>query len=117
MSSRIKVQRICLYCSNEFTARTTVTKYCCDYCAKMAYKQREREMKIQRSNNETTAILRKPIEELKAKEFLTVKEVAALLNCSTRSVYNRIGNKQLKAINLSQRLTRVKRSDIDNLFA
>ncbi len=117
MSSLIKVQRICQYCSNEFTARTTVTKYCGDNCAKMAYKQREREKKIQQSNIETASVLRKPIEELKAKEFLTVKEVAALLNCSIRLVYNRISDKKLKATNLSQRLTRVKKSDIEKLFA
>lgn len=117
MSSNLRIQRICQHCENEFTARTTVTKYCGDYCAKMAYKARQRIVKIERSNRETIAILHKPLEDLKAKEFLTVKEVAALLNCSVRSVYEHIVKKKIKAVNLSQRLTRVKRSDIDKLFA
>ncbi|MFA6334291.1 MAG: CHC2 zinc finger domain-containing protein [Bacteroidales bacterium] len=30
MGSNIRVQRICQYCGKEFTARTTVTKYCGD---------------------------------------------------------------------------------------
>lgn len=74
-------------------------------------------MKVQQSNAETQRVKNKPVEELKAKEFLTVREVAALLNCSVRSVYNHIEKKQLKAVNLSQRLTRVKRSELDKLFS
>jgi len=57
-----------------------------------------------------------PIEELKAKEFLTVREVARLLNCSLRTVYYYIEDGTIKAVNLGQRITRVKRSEIDKLF-
>ena len=39
MSSNIFVQRICEECGNEFTARTTVTRFCGDRCAKRAYKK------------------------------------------------------------------------------
>lgn len=116
MSSNIKVQKICQHCNKEFTARTTVTKYCGDTCSKRAYKARMRAIKIGESNKETQRIKSKPIEDLNAKEFLTVKEVATLLNCSVRSVYYYIENGKLKAVNLSQRITRVKRSDIDKLF-
>jgi excisionase family DNA binding protein len=56
------------------------------------------------------------MEVLKAKEFLTVREVAQLLNCSVRSVYYQIEDGTIKATNLGQRLIRVKRSNIDNLF-
>ncbi len=116
MSSNIKVQRICQHCGNEFTARTTVTKYCSDQCAKRAYKARIRANKVKVSNKETLSIKTKPIEELKAKEFLTVREVSLLLNCSIRSVYYYIESGKLKAVNLAQRTTRIKRSDIDKLF-
>lgn len=116
MSSNLRIQRICQYCNNDFIARTTVTKYCGDYCAKMAYKARQRANKVAKSNQETLSILNKPMEILGAKEFLTVKEVATLLNCSVRSIYQHIGNQKIKAVNLSQRLTRIKRSEIDRLF-
>ena len=116
MSSNIKVQRICIYCNNEFTARTTSTKYCGDVCSKRAYKARERAVKVELSNKETQRIKNKPIEELKAKEFLNVREVAHLLNCSKRSVYYYIEVGTIKAVNLGQRITRVKRSEIDKLF-
>jgi len=116
MSSNIKVQRICQHCSKEFTARTTVTKYCGDNCAKRAYKLRQRNTKIESSNKETLQNISKPIEELKAKEFLTVKEVAKLLNLSIRTTYRLIDQGNIKGVNLAQRKTLVKRSDIDKLF-
>jgi len=116
MSSKIEVQRICQHCGKEFTARTTVTQYCGDDCAKRAYKARVKAAKIEASNNETQRIKNQPVEELKAKEFLTVREVARLLNCSVRSTYYYIENGTIKAVNLGQRITRVKRSEIDKLF-
>ncbi|WP_282135740.1 helix-turn-helix domain-containing protein [Seonamhaeicola maritimus] len=116
MSSNIRVQRICQYCNIEFTAKTTVTKYCSDNCAKRAYKARIRSEKIVQSNIETSKTKTMPFEILKVKEFLTVKEVSQLLNCSVRSTYNYINNGTIKAVNLGQRMTRVKRSEIDKLF-
>lgn len=116
MSSNIKVQRICEHCGNEFTARTTVTRFCSHKCANAAHKQRLRVDKIKSSNKQTRQIIIQPIEQLKAKEFLTVREVSHLLNCSVRSVYYYINSGTIKAINLGKRMTRVKRSDIDKLF-
>lgn len=116
MSSKIEVQRICQYCGNEFTARTTVTRFCSNNCSSAAHKQKVRAGKVEQSNRQTQQIKTQPIEELKAKEFLTVREVARLLNCSVRSAYYYIESGTIKAVNLGQRITRVKRSDIDKLF-
>lgn len=116
MSSNIRVTRVCQFCGKEFEARTTVTKTCSDYCAKRLYKQKQKAAKIESSNAETQTIRLKPIDELKAKEFLTVKDAAKLLNCSTRTAYYLITKGNLKAVNISQRKTLIKRSDIDKLF-
>lgn len=116
MSSNIEVQRICQHCEKEFTARTTVTKFCSHKCGQRAYKARMRGQKVEQSNTETIRIKQQPIELLKVKEFLTVREVAQLLNCSSRSAYNYIESGTIKAVNLGQRMTRVKRSEIDKLF-
>lgn len=116
MSSNIEVQRICRHCGNEFKARTTTTLYCSHRCNNAAYKAKQRAGKVEQSNKETQRIKTQPIEELKAKEFLSVREVARLLNCSVRSAYYYIENGTIKAVNLGQRITRVKRSDIDKLF-
>lgn len=116
MSSKIEVQRICQHCGNEFTARTTTTQYCSGRCNSAGYKAKKRAVKIESSNSETQKVKNMPLEELKAKEFLTVREVAHLLNFSVRSVYYFIENGAIKAINLGQRATRIKRSEIDKLF-
>ena len=116
MSSNIEVQRICRHCSNEFKARTTTTLYCSHRCNSAAYKAKQRAVKVEQSNKQTQQIKTQPIEELKAKEFLTVRDVATLLNCSLRSVYYYIECGNIKAVNLGQRFTRIKRSDIDKLF-
>ena len=116
MSSNIRVQRVCQHCDEEFTAKTTVTKYCSDNCAKRAYKVRQKTGKIDSSNSETFSIKTQSFDQLRVKEFLTVRDVSTLLNCSVRTAYRLIENGTLKAVNLSQRMTLIKRSEIDQLF-
>lgn len=116
MSSNIVVHRICQQCGNQFEAKTTVTKFCSKSCNGKAHKAKARNAAISISNTETATIIGKPMQELKAKEFLTVKEVAKLLSCSIRTVYNYVDAGKLNAINLSERLTRIRRTDIDKLF-
>lgn len=116
MSTNIEVQRICHHCGNEFTARTTTTMYCSKKCNSAAYKAKIRDGKVNVSNQETKRIKTQSIEGLKAKEFLTVRDVATLLNSSIRTVYRLIEQGKIKAVNIAERKTLVKRSDLDRLF-
>ena len=116
MSSNIRVNKICAYCGKEFEARKTTTKTCSDYCAKRIYKKRQKENKIEIAKEETQTIKLRPIKELKAKEFLTVRDVAKLLNCSRQTIYDIIKRGELKATNLKVKKTLIKRSEIDKLF-
>jgi excisionase family DNA binding protein len=126
MSSNIQIKRICQYCGKEFTAKTTTTAYCSHRCNSLAYKEKIRADKIKQSNNETSQIRvskdirpvkTKSIAELKEKEFLTVKEVSMIINCSRQNVYKLIKSGKLKATNLLIKKTLVRRSDIDKLFS
>jgi len=116
MSSNIKVQKICQHCGLEFTARTTVTKYCGDRCAKRAYKARQRKQKVEQCEQGTFWLKNKSQEELKMREFLRVADVARVLGCSNRTVYRLISSGKLHAVNLSERMTRVKRSDLNKIW-
>ncbi len=130
MSSNIRVQRVCNNCGQAFTARTTVTQYCSVNCNKQANTARKRaerngtyteagkvliytptKKQVTASNPKT-----KPFIDISAKDFLTVKEVATLLNCSTKTVYRLIDKGTIHAANLAERGIRVKRSHIDRLF-
>jgi excisionase family DNA binding protein len=116
MSSNIKVQKICQHCGSEFTARTTRTLYCSHKCNSAAYKANKRAAKIEESNAETKRIKSIPIEELKAKEFLSVSEVSKLIGCSRQNIYNLINSGKLKAKNILIKKTIIKRSDLDVFF-
>jgi excisionase family DNA binding protein len=89
MSSNIRIIKICEYCKREFVARKTTSKTCSDACAKRLYKLNQRNGKIAQAELETE-IKRRPLafiyeDELKkiqAKDNLTLKEAAVLLNVS-----------------------------------
>ncbi len=116
MSSNIRVQRICQHCGNDFIAKTTVTKYCGDDCAKRAYKARKRAEKVKASHKETFRIKTKLYEEIRRKEFLTVRDVALLFSSSRQTIYSLINSGKLKAVNIKEKKTLVRRSDINQLF-
>jgi excisionase family DNA binding protein len=87
---------------NEFTARTTVTKYCSHPCASRAYKARARQSKIIQSNTETVQTLSAPVIELQTKDFLTVVEACRLLNVSRWTLARAIKDERLKAVRLGK---------------
>ena len=114
MSSNIRLEKTCQFCGNRFVAKTTVTQFCSDNCAKRAYKVRIRQQKIQEAiREENTSVFYNPA--LSQKEFLSIKETAQLMGASRWTVYRLIENGKLKATKL-QRRTILKREDIDNLF-
>jgi len=123
MSSNISITRICQHCGNEFTAKTTVTKFCGDACAKRNYKfrrktakQQKMNEKITESNRQTQLVRDAPKMRLLEKEFLTVKEAAIILGCSDRAIHLMISSGRLPAINLGVRKTRILRSELQRLF-
>jgi len=115
MSSNIRLPKICQHCGSDFIAKTTVTKYCGDNCAKRAYKIRKREEKI----NDTTpiAVQKKQFNKqvLKEKEFLSIAETCNLLGASRMTIYRQIKKGNIKTIKLGRRVI-IKRSEIEKLF-
>lgn len=116
MSTNIYIQRFCEYCKEEFTARTTKTKYCSHKCNSRHYKEKIRGVKTSKSNEETTKKITLEAEKINVLDYLTVKEVSVLLRCTEKTVYRNIKNGNIKAINFGERNIRVKRSHIDELF-
>ena len=116
MSSNIKINLICVECANDFTAKTTVTKYCSKKCNTRAYKRGKSSEKLLPIIQKTKRIQQKVIENLSLKEFLSVTEVSKLIGCSRQNVYKLINSGKLKATNLLLKKTIVKRVDLDQLF-
>ena len=105
-----------MYCSSEFIAKTTSTRYCSKKCNTAHYKSKARTQKVEQSNTETKRIKNKPIQDIQEKELLTVKDVSILLGCSIRSAYRLIDNGTLKAVNLAERMTRINKSELNRLL-
>jgi excisionase family DNA binding protein len=117
MSSNILVQRICKNCNSEFTAKTTVTKYCSKNCNRNAWRKRKQAGLVKKINRATKKEISTERVEIKDKDFLSVNDVALLLNCTNRTVYHLIKTGRLKATNLATRVTRIKRTNLDELFS
>jgi len=90
MSSNMRIVKICESCKNEFIAKKTTSKTCSDACAKRLYKLNQRNTKIAHTEMRTeikrspmAIITKDQIETVQAKENLTLKEAAILLNISS----------------------------------
>lgn len=115
MSSNIRVPKICQHCGTEFIAKTTVTKFCTDNCAKRAYKVRKRNEKIDSVANvaQQKAVLNQEI--IGDKEYLSIAETCQLIGASRMTLYRQIKKGTIKAAKLGTR-TIIKRTEIENLF-
>ena len=82
-----------------------------------------RNLKIEKSNLETNVEIQKKsdgkiktIDEVKNKDFLTVKDTSLLLNISTKTLYRLIERKEINAYRFSERKTLIRRKDIESYF-
>lgn len=115
MSSNIRVPKICQHCGTEFIAKTTVTKFCGDNCAKRAYKKRKRDQKVQEVA--PTAVQKQEYnqEQVRDKDFLSIAETCKLLGASRMTLYRQIKNGKIQAAKIGSR-TIIKREEIEKLF-
>jgi excisionase family DNA binding protein len=79
-----------------------------------------RNLKIKESDLETLSKSNdtkiQKIEEIKGRDFLTVKDASLLLNISTKTLYRLIERKEINSFTFSPRKTLIRRKDIDSYF-
>jgi len=115
MSSNISINKVCQYCGIEFVAKTTVTKFCSDDCAKRAYKLRLRTEKLEQSTKESEKEISAINLPINTKEFLNINEAGQLLGASRWTIHRLIKKGQLTVTKIGSR-TIILRKSIDNLF-
>tara|TARA_E500000318_G_C3506251_1_gene190401 strand:- start:432 stop:887 length:456 start_codon:yes stop_codon:yes gene_type:complete len=120
MSSNLYIPKTCKHCGNAFTARTTVTKYCSDICAKRAYKARKRNEKVQATLEETIQQQKEIVNHynpnaVNNKDFLSVTEASQLIGVSRWTIQRMIQQGRLKAVPFGRKHI-VARWQIENLF-
>ncbi len=114
MSSNIRLEKTCQHCGRNFIAKTTVTQFCSDICAKRAYKARLRSVKVEVAIQKENEL--KPFNPiLNLKDFLSIKETTQLTGASRWTLYRMIDEGKIKAAKFGSR-TIIARTEINNLF-
>lgn len=116
-TSTIRIKKTCQWCGKEFEAQKTTTQFCCKRCAEHAYKERKRQerKKITESNDKITAH-ENNLQEIGNREFLSVADVAKILNVTKRAVYYLIYRGTLKAYRLSSKWSVIRRTDVEAMI-
>lgn len=115
MSSNIQVERVCEYCKKVFTAKTTKTRFCNLTCSSKGYKARQKQAKINASNQQTKTALEGFDPSITAKDFLSIDDASKLLGVSRRTLYRIIDRGELGIKKLGRR-TILKRADVNSYF-
>lgn len=122
-TSTFKIIKQCENCGNMFESQKRTTRFCTHKCNSQNYKLRKKLERKKEVEKETfkKAIARPKtnalsLELIKQKEFLKVKELSILFNCSKQTIYRMINSNEINAVNLSTNLTRIRRKDIEQLF-
>ncbi len=112
-----RITKVCEYCEAIFTAQKSTTKYCSHTCASRAYKKRKKIDKLEASEREIAIKTEdRRLDIIKENIFLTVAQTALLLGVSRQSVYNMINGGLLKAARLTDRMTFIRREDLDEML-
>lgn len=116
--SKIPIKKLCEHCGEEFIAQKVSTRFCSHTCASRAYKQRKREQRVQTAEK---AVKERKVQsefrEIVDKPYLSVAEAGRLLGVSRQTIYRYIYTGRLRAFNMSDQRTIVRREDIDGMLA
>lgn len=115
--SKLKIPRVCERCSKPFEAKTVMTRFCSLSCNNKALKEKK---KLEKEKVKKDTLLQKyknKIAEVQNREFISVAEATVMFGLSKDTVHRYIKRGIITGINLGSRLTRVKRSDLENLFS
>lgn len=105
-----EIKRKCKVCGKTFVAKTLDSHYCSRKCSNVAWK-RKRDEKLKNARLEAIAQLVPDI-----REYISVKEAVAMFGVERSTLYRLIKEGRVPAINIGERLTRIKRSDMERLF-
>ena len=109
MSSNIRIKKVCEHCGEIFMARTTITRYCSHKCNSADYKKKEKQNKIEQSNQQTKNKILDQQEviqpEIKvSKELVNVKELSVITSLSERTLFRLIKDKKFPKMKIGKRL-------------
>ncbi len=121
MSSNIRINKVCQHCNRVFIAKTTVTKFCSDQCAKFNYKKRQKEARIEESQADTEKQLSEGKQQIKnasvasSAEMVGIGRLSAITGLSERTIFRLIKDPAFPRVKIGKRLLFKKDAVIDYL--
>lgn len=107
---KFQIKRKCEMCGATFIAKTLESKYCSKHCIDMAYKQKKAAAK---KAEQFKQIAQKVPD---AREYISVAEAVAMYSIGRDTIYRLIKKGAIPYINIGERLTRIKRTELEKLF-
>lgn len=118
MSSNIRIESNCDFCGKKFIAKTLKTRYCSHTCNSRDYKMKLKNKTLKGEvKNRKESEISKDLEALKNKEYLSARDAAVIVGCSTKTIYRLLNDGTIKGVNLSKRLTRINKKSLDRIIS
>ena len=105
-----EIKRKCKICGKVFVAKTLDSYYCSQKCGKVAWKRK----KDVKDRNAKLGAIAQQVPDIR--EYISVKEAVAMFGLERSTLYRLIKLGCIPVINLGTRLTRIKRSEMEQLF-
>ena len=106
----MKRMKKCAFCGTEFVPNCGTQRYCCEECAAKAKQQR----KVRQRDFLRAAT---PLMDIQSAEYLSFSKAALLMGCSRQYVYKLVAAGKLAASRISNRMSFVRRADIEAMLA
>ncbi len=110
MSSNIRINKVCQHCNRVFIAKTTVTKFCSDQCAKSNYKKRQKDARIGESQADTERQLAEGRQQTGgalvngSAEMVGIGGLSAVTGLSERTIFRLIKDPAFPRVKIGKRL-------------
>ena len=106
----IEIKRRCTFCGKEFIIKTLDSYYCCPKCSKAAHARKKRAEEKERQ----MALIAKMVPTIR--DFVSVKEAVAIYGVERQTLYRLLRKGIIPYINIGERMTRIRRTDLDKMF-
>ena len=114
--SKLKIPKICEFCEKPFEAKTVTTRFCSISCNNKALKRLKKMVKELEAKQTLLEKSATKIMEMQTRPYISVSEAVVLFGISKDTIHRYIKRGIINGTNLGTRLTRVKRSDLEDLF-
>ena len=114
--SKLKIPRICEQCGKAFEAKSIDTRYCGRKCIDSAYHSRKRQALEDERREQLLQEHVAAIAEIQTRPYISISEAVILFGISKDTLRRLIKRGRIPAVNLGERLTRISRTHLENLF-